>query len=73
MFRLIDRSLLPTGWDAWHEISILHLWGFLCLKDAGCKGNNINKQHVNGAARIRMSQPTIMIKIKQCYHTTSLC
>lgn len=75
---LIDLCYLR---NVWHEIIILHLWGFLCLRDAGCKGNNstlyasLNKQHMNGAAGIRMhqSQPTIMIKIEQCYYTTSLC
>ena len=36
---------------------------------------SLNRQHMNGAARIQMhqSQPTIMIKIEQCYYTTSLC
>ena len=34
IFRLIDRSL--------HSWIILHLWGFLCIRDAGCRGNKIN-------------------------------
>ena len=39
MFRSIDRSLRPTGRIPW--INILHLWGFLCIRDAGRRGNKI--------------------------------
>ena len=36
--RLIDRSLPPTGRMPW---IILRLWGFLCVRDAGRRGNKI--------------------------------
>ena len=39
MFRLIYRSLHPLGCMPW--INILHLWGFLCVRDAGRRGNKI--------------------------------
>ena len=38
MFWLIDRSLPPTGRMPWIN---LRLWGFLCARDAGRRGNNI--------------------------------
>ena len=38
MFTLIDRSLHPTGCMPW---IILRLWGFLCVRDTGCRGNKI--------------------------------
>ena len=38
MFRLFDRSLHPMGCMPW---IILRLWGFLCIRDAGCRGNKI--------------------------------
>ena len=38
MFWLIDRSLPPTGRMPWIN---LRLWGFLCVRDAGRRGNNI--------------------------------
>ena len=38
MFRLIYWSLHPTGCMPW---IILHLWGFLCVRDAGRRGNKI--------------------------------
>lgn len=41
MFRSIDWSL-PTGCIPWF---ILCLCGFLCISDAGCRGNKITRQH----------------------------
>ena len=38
IFKLIDCSLCPLGHRPW---IILHLWGFLCVRDAGCRGNKI--------------------------------
>ena len=38
MFRLINRSLHPMGGMPW---IILRLWRFLCIRDAGCRGNKI--------------------------------
>ena len=35
---LIDWSLYPMGRMPW---IILHLWGFLCVRDAGRRGNKI--------------------------------
>ena len=28
-------------WDACNQFIILHLWGFLCIRDAGCRSNKI--------------------------------
>ena len=39
IFRSTDRSLHCTGRMPW--IIILHLWHFLCIRDAGCRGNKI--------------------------------
>ena len=36
--RSIDWSLRPMGWMPW---IILHLWGFLCIREVGCRGNKI--------------------------------
>lgn len=41
MFRSIDWSL-PMGRIPWF---ILCLCGFLCVSDAGCRGNKITRQH----------------------------
>ena len=38
MFWLIDRSLPPTGRMPWINF---RLWGFLCARDAGRRGNKI--------------------------------
>ena len=38
IFRLFYRSLHPMGCMPW---IILCLWGFLCIRDAGCRGNKI--------------------------------
>ena len=38
MFWSIDRSLPPTGRMPWIN---LRLWGFLCARDAGRRGNKI--------------------------------
>ena len=35
---LIDLCVLPTGRMPW---IIWHLWEFLCVRDAGCRGNKI--------------------------------
>ena len=35
---LIDRSSRPTGRMPW---TVLRLWGFLCVRDAGRRGNKI--------------------------------
>ena len=35
---LIDLCVLPTGRMPW---IILHLWEFLCVMDAGCRGNKV--------------------------------
>ena len=42
MFRLIERSLRPTGCMPW---IIVCLCGFLCVSDAGCRGNEITGWH----------------------------
>ena len=42
MFRLIEQSLCPTGCMPW---IILCLCGFLCVSDAGCRGNKISNRH----------------------------
>ena len=39
-FKSIDWSLHPTGRMAW---IILHLWGFLCVREAGRRGNRITE------------------------------
>ena len=39
IFRSTDRSLHCTGRMPW--IIILRLWHFLCIRDAGCRGNKI--------------------------------
>ena len=39
-FKSIDWSLHPTGRMPW---IILHLWGFLCVRDAGRRGNRITE------------------------------
>ena len=38
IFRSIDRSLRPIGHMPW---LILHLWGFLCIREGGRRGNKI--------------------------------
>ena len=38
MFRSIDPSLCPMGCMPW---IISHLWGFLCIRDTGHRGNKI--------------------------------
>ena len=38
MFRSINQSLHPTGHMPW---IILRLWGFLYVREAGCRGNKI--------------------------------
>ena len=38
IFKSIDRSLCPAGRISW---IILCLWGFLCVWDAGSRGNKI--------------------------------
>ena len=39
---IIDQSLHPTGCMSW---IILHLWGFLCIRDAGHWGNKTAVLH----------------------------
>ena len=34
-------------WDAYHKIIILRLWGFLCLRDAGRRGNKITEEPIS--------------------------
>ena len=38
IFIPIDQSLCPMGCM---QSIILHLWGFLCIRDAGCRSNKI--------------------------------
>ena len=37
-YKLIDSSMHPKGQMPW---IILHLWGFLCIRDLACRGNKI--------------------------------
>ena len=41
---LIDRSLRPTGRMPW---TVLRLWGFLCVRDAGRRGNKITATYLS--------------------------
>ena len=41
---LIDRSLRPTGRMPW---TVLRLYGFLCVRDAGRRGNKITATYLS--------------------------
>ena len=45
MFRAIDWSLHPTGRMPW--INYLVSWGFLCIRDAGHRGNKSLYERLN--------------------------
>ena len=55
MFRYIDRSLRLTGRMPWH---ILRLWGFLCVRDAGCRSNKITVWPFNSCLQDRQLHVT---------------
>ena len=40
ILKSVDCSLHPTGRMPW---IILHVWGLLCIRDAGCRANKIIK------------------------------
>ena len=61
----IDRSLRPAERMS---LIILRLWGFLCVRDAGRRGNKITEKD------LRQSQVTMVMQIKvvlclRCFFT----
>ena len=65
MFRSVDQSLYLTGRMPW---IILHIWGFLCLKDAVCRGNKITELQNDSFCSYFWRVTTV----KWCYETKTI-